>query len=220
MANGEWWHIVAVGLPLDFPRLGDGETGADIARRAVDAGAFVAIAHPTWNQLTEDDARQVAPFVQAVEVYNHGCAVEVDRGDGWALADQLVQAGARLSAIATDDAHFQIPDEPDAFGGWVMVKAESLDPDALLASLHAGHFYASTGMTIENVVVETDRVVVTTPPASQVFATGNGARSHRVRGGAITEAVIPLDRFREHGWLRITVVGADGTRAWTNPIWL
>ena len=38
-----------------------------------------------------------------------------------------------------------IPSQFDYRGGWTMVKAERLDPDAILAALKAGHFYASTG---------------------------------------------------------------------------
>ena len=51
-AVGELWHIVAAGLPLDFPRNLDGETGARVAQRAAEAGAFIGIAHPAWSQLT------------------------------------------------------------------------------------------------------------------------------------------------------------------------
>ncbi|MFM7442606.1 MAG: PHP domain-containing protein, partial [Tabrizicola sp.] len=81
MANGELWHILAVGLPADFapsdspdflPKPGQ-ETAAQIAERAVAAGAFVAIAHPQWSGLTLADARQITA-AHAVEIYNHGCA--------------------------------------------------------------------------------------------------------------------------------------------------
>lgn len=44
--NGEQWHILAVGLPLDFPANREGETGPQIAQRCLDAGAFVAIRIP------------------------------------------------------------------------------------------------------------------------------------------------------------------------------
>jgi hypothetical protein len=220
MGNGEMWHIIAAGLPLDFARLGDGETGAQLAQRAVDAGAWVAMAHPTWNGLTLEDAKQVAPFVHAVEIYNHGCGVEVDRSDGWALSDQLSQEGYRLTAYAADDAHFQIPDEPDSFGGWVQVKAEMLDPEALLAALKRGDFYSSTGPEIHDIAITGDVLTVTCPLAVQVIATGSGSRSARVRGGNITEASFALENFRVHGWLRITVVAPGGGRAWSNPIWL
>ena len=56
------------------------------------------------------------------------------------LLDQLLNEGHRLTAFATDDAHFK---SPDHFGGWVQVKAESLDPDALLQALKEGHYYSS-----------------------------------------------------------------------------
>ena len=57
----------------------------------------------------------------------------------------LSNRGRRLSAYAADDAHFK--ERPDAFGGWVQVRAESLDPVALLAALKAGHYYSSQGPT-------------------------------------------------------------------------
>ncbi|MFB9231696.1 PHP domain-containing protein [Pseudohalocynthiibacter aestuariivivens] len=78
---GELWHILAAGLPLDFEPCGDEETGPEIARRAVEAGAFVAIAHPAWSQFTMEDARNIN-VAQAVEIYNHGSAVQTDRGEG------------------------------------------------------------------------------------------------------------------------------------------
>ena len=80
MQNGELWHILAVGLPFDFePPLAPSfspvagaESGADLARRARDAGAFVAVAHPQWSGLTLADARTIEA-AHAVEIYNHGC---------------------------------------------------------------------------------------------------------------------------------------------------
>ncbi len=149
MANGELWHILAVGLPVDFapsnspdfkPVSGQ-ETGPELAARAVAAGAFVAVAHPQWSGLTLADARSITA-AHAVEIYNHGCAEGCDRADGFAIADLLLTEGRRLSLIATDDAHFS---EPDHFGGWVMVKAEANEPEALLESLKAGTFYSESG---------------------------------------------------------------------------
>jgi hypothetical protein len=227
MANGDIWHILAVGLPLGFAPLGEGETGLEIARRALDAGAYIAIAHPAWSLLPMEDAREAAAFAHAVEIYNHGSLGEVDRGDSWHTLDLLSQEGFRLTACATDDAHIEFPDYPDswtadAFGGWVQVKAESLDPDALLAALKAGAYYSSTGPRIHDVSVDDDHLIVECDPAVQVFATGRGARNIRVRGGEITQASFPLESFSQRGggFMRVTVVGEDGGRAWTHPIWL
>jgi len=89
---GELWHIVAAGLPLDFPAAKKGETGPEIAKRAIDAGAFLAIAHPSWSRYTIEDGRALS-FAHAVEIYNHGCAIENDLGEGFYLLDQMLNEG-------------------------------------------------------------------------------------------------------------------------------
>jgi hypothetical protein len=136
---GEYWHIVATGLPFDFPPAEPAESAPRLAERAREAGAFVAIAHPSWSQLTIEDGRSLGA-AHAVEVYNHTCAVLTDRGDGFYLLDQLCNEDRRLMAVAGDDAHFHNGDL-DAFGGYVMVKSETLDPESLLGALKAGEFY-------------------------------------------------------------------------------
>ena len=44
---GGMWHILAVGLPFDFAPPPANESAAQIAARAMAAGAYVAIAHPS-----------------------------------------------------------------------------------------------------------------------------------------------------------------------------
>ena len=44
---GEPWHILAVGIPLDFAIPGPDEDAAQIAQRAAAAGAFIGIVHPS-----------------------------------------------------------------------------------------------------------------------------------------------------------------------------
>jgi len=223
MRNGEIWHILAVGLPLGFAPSDqanfdineDGETGPALAQRCVDAGAFVAIAHPEWNGLTPEDARMIKA-AHAVEIYNHGCHVECDRGYGIAAYDTLLSEGWKLTACATDDAHFR---GPDHFGGWVMVKAELNDPDALLAALKAGEYYASTGPELHDFRIEGDTVVIECSPADHIIAVGADTASKVAHGTGMTRAELPLERFREGCWVRAAVHDAAGKRAWSNPIW-
>jgi len=139
MENGNIWHILAVGLPADFspPDAPDSkpvdgaESGVDIAQRARDAGAFVAIVHPHWSAMSEADARSITA-AHAVEIYNHACVVNNDRGEAIMTLENLLNQGRRLNLIASDDAHFK---SPDHFGGWVMVKASQNSPEALLEAL-------------------------------------------------------------------------------------
>lgn len=223
MQNGELWHILAVGLPADFtppdapafhPVDGQ-ESAAALAQRCRDSGAFVAIAHPQWSGLTLDDARAITA-AHAVEVYNHGCAMGCDRADGWAIADLLLSEGRRLTAIATDDAHFN---EPDHFGGWVMVKAPSNTPDALLAALKAGDFYASTGPELRGIALGDGVMHVQSSAVRAVIVQGQGSAAVAKHGHSMTSASIDLARFANSPWLRVTVMDAAGKRAWSNPIW-
>lgn len=224
MANGEVWHILAVGLPTgfaapdspDFSPHPAQETGAAIAARAVAAGAFVAIAHPQWSGLTLADARTI-DAAHAVEVYNHGCAMGCDRPDGFAIADLLLTEGRRLTMIATDDAHFS---EPDHFGGWVMVKAQENEPDALLAALKRGDFYSTQGPELRDVRVEKDHVIVESSAVRSVIVQGAGTGAKGVHGTSMTRTQVPLARLRDTPWLRVSVIDAAGRRAWSNPVFL
>ena len=170
---GELWHIVGAGLPLDFPACGKDETGAHLARRAAEAGAFIGIAHPAWSQLTMEDGRAIE-CAHAVEIYNHGCAIDADRGDGWYLLDQMLDEGRRLTAFATDDAHFRTEDH---FGGWVQVKAQSLDPDVLLTALKNGAYYSSQGPVINGVEIEGSELHVTCSPVNTIVALCGNSRT-------------------------------------------
>jgi predicted metal-dependent phosphoesterase TrpH len=218
---GELWHIVAAGLPLGFPPVAKGETGPQLARRAMDAGAFVAIAHPAWSRYTIEDGRALS-FSHAVEIYNHGCA-ENDLADGTYLLDQLLNEGHRLTAIATDDAHFA---SADFFGGWVHVKSESLDPEALLTALKAGHHYASQGPLFHDIRLDGKHIEIETSPVDSITVMCGNSRTCYRTGKAITRADFDLSRL-EKGWLlekispwfRVVAIDHAGKRAWSNPVW-
>jgi len=222
MENGELWHILAVGLPEefapsnspDFRPVEGQETGPELAARAREAGAFVAIAHPHWSGLTLADARSIEA-AHSVEIYNHGCAIGCDREGGGHVLDLLLSEGRDLTIIATDDAHFT---EPDHFGGWTMVKAEANDPEHLLAALKRGEFYSSQGPELKNVEIRPGEVFVESSAVSSVIVQGQGQAALAVHGTSMTRTAVPLDRFRGSPWLRVTVLDSAGKRAWSNPV--
>jgi predicted metal-dependent phosphoesterase TrpH len=220
---GELWHILAAGLPLDFPPAAKDETGAQLAHRAVAAGAFVGIAHPAWSQLTIEDGRDV-DCAHAVEIYNHGCAIENDRGDGFYLLDQLLNEGKHLTAFATDDAHFKTPDH---FGGWVHVKSDSLDPDALLAALKNGAYYSSQGPQFHDIAIDGKQISISTSPVDTITVVCGTSRSCVATGRAITSAEFDLATLergwlleKQSPWIRVTAIDNAGKRCWSNPYWL
>lgn len=213
---GDLWHILAVGLPLDFPRNLPDETGVQIANRALDAGAYVAVAHPWWYSLTEEDVISLGDRVQAIETINGISADHNDRIDSWYMLDAMMARGRRYHGLATDDAHFKDKFN-DTLRGWVWVKSEALTPEALLDALKAGAFYSSTGPMIHDVQVTPDTVKIRCSPAQAIFVTGRGSRANQLHGGGITEAELNIRRL-DSPYIRITVRDVHGGRAWTNPI--
>lgn len=225
MANGEIWHILAVGLPLDFKPpnaphflpVDDQESAQELAARCKAAGAFVAIAHPQWSGMTIEDAKSVAQYAHAVEIYNHGCAVDCDRPDGTFMLDLLLGDGIRLTAIATDDSHFK---SNDYFGGWVHVKSKKNEPESLLTALKKGNFYSSCGPEIYNVEIKKKSIKIESSKASSIIVLGNGSASNTVHGYNLNVSEVSLEPFFNSKWIRAIIIDKDGKKAWTNPIWL
>lgn len=240
LGNGQLWHMLGLGLPLDFPRLLPGETGAELAQRAADAGAFVVLAHPEWYGATAADLQSI-PAAHAVEGYNEVCGRLNDRASSWGVVDQLLSDGRRVLITGGDDAHFRsvlsdpdavdpdplasVPgeDSPAGFACWLQVRAESLDPDLLLAALHAGDYYTSQGPVIHDIRIGDDggTIHVTNSPVVSAFATGRPdlTRVYGRHNRQITRWSAPIEQFRG-SYVRVTVVDALGRRAWSNPIWL
>ncbi|MCX5580083.1 CehA/McbA family metallohydrolase [Kaistia terrae] len=215
LENGEIWHMVANGLPLDFAPLAPGETAAQLAQRALDAGAFVSIAHPGWYGLTLNDALAM-PTVHAVEAFNSICDWETGRGDGNYLIDQMLDRGHHTGVIATDDAH-RYRDE--VCRGWVMVKATENTPEAILAALKSGAYYASQGPSIHHMEIDAGHLNIETSAIHRAWLVGHAARSTAVMSENFTRARLPLEKFAGR-WARLIIQDHAGRRAWSNPLYL
>jgi len=115
--------------------------------------------HPNfgWGITAEDLAAVVEE--RFFEVFNGHPSVR-QQGDGthpgverlWDIACTLRIADLReapLLGVATDDSHkYHGPEGSIPGRGWVMVKADELEPEALIRAMRAGDFYASTGVTL------------------------------------------------------------------------
>ena len=116
--------------------------------------------------------------------------------------------------------------DSDAFGGWVHVKSDDLDPDSLLQALKAGDYYSSQGPRIDTLSIEGSQLRISCSPVDRISVTCGVSRSVVKSGRAITHAemdVSGLDQGwlleKPSDWLRITLIDNAGKRAWTNPIW-
>jgi hypothetical protein len=219
-----YWVTAAV-LPPDF-RVPPPDDHAEAIRRAADLGAFVVMLHPGLNNLplAAADGLPALDAVHAVEVYNHNCAMAAlpDRAHSAYMLDGLLEKGRRVLVNAGDDAHFGHP--RDRFGGWVEVYCDRLDPEALLESMKAGHYYSTQGPELLGLIVDGGRLHVETGEAYAISLGGGGDRwqsgseRHGEIGPPIMEAEFDLAPFRG-SYCRVTVVDQAGRRTWSNPIW-
>ena len=213
--KNELWHIVANGLPVDFKCASESERAPEMIQRAIEAGAFVTIAHPEWYTLTFDECVSVS-HAHGIEIYNHSCHIEAARGFGTATADYLLQENKKILLTATDDSHFRME---DAGGGWVMVASDNLNEKSILNSLKLGQYYSSTGVDIIKFEMKDKIIKVVSSAAEHITLVGKGSKSLSTNGNNITEAIFDLNNF-DTNWFRITIIDSFGRFAWSNPVWL
>jgi hypothetical protein len=220
---GTAFHILGIGLRemIDLPRESAARHALP-AQTVVDrlraAGAAVFIAHPYWSGVTADDLMPLRD-VAGLEVYNANVEEDIGKGYSGVHWDDCLARRHPLLGAANDDAHWKFADHGK---GWTMLRAETLTPESVATALAAGSFYASTGVTLDDVMFDGDTatVRVAEPGAREVRFVCDTRWGSRVRadGTLLREASHTL-RGRER-YLRIEVTGPDGAMAWTNPLFV
>lgn len=183
-------------------------------------GYIVMMNHPNWSLLEWHDVMDLENLF-AIEVYNHCSRWLENMGESNVFWDSLLRRGKRVWGMATDDNHNVYPLDSiqnDSFGGWVMVKAETLSRDAIVEALVKGSFYSSTGPEIYDFRVEGDEVVFECSPVEQIYVNGDLRQYHSVLGNNVTGLRKKLKGTEKY--VRIECVDQQGKKAYTNPIFL
>jgi hypothetical protein len=125
------------------------------------AGATPLINHPNYRWAVNQSTLAIARDVKLFELYNaHPHTNNEGGGDSPSMEevwDFLLTNGRRMYGVASDDSHhFKEWSRAHVNPGkaWVMVRATQLDPAELVRSLEAGSFYSTTGITLDDVIVD------------------------------------------------------------------
>jgi len=164
--QGKLLHHNTINCGRILPAPGGGSIREAMARAIASvesegAAALIHLNHPNlgWAVSAEDLA--AVERERFFEVYSGHPASKI-AGDGahpgtermWdlVLAARLRAPGGRLLyGVATDDAHDYHGKGVSPPGrGWIMVRAPALDASALVRAMDAGDFYASTGVTVQD----------------------------------------------------------------------
>ena len=157
------------------------------------------------------------------QVHNEGGGDAPGMEDVW---DMLLTAGKRMYGIAVDDAHhFQgefARERSNPGRGWIAVRAAALAAPDIMRNLEQGLFYASTGVSLEDIEVDATRMTVRIRQVGDfkyttTFIGDSGRVLARVPG---TTAVFEL-RSTPGGerltYVRARVDDSGGAHGWTQP---
>jgi hypothetical protein len=150
-----------------------------------------------------------------MEVYNTCCDFECNTGYAELYWDSLLRRGKKLWVFASDDSHRR----EQIACGWIVVKAPELTREAIVRSITLGSFYASTGPEITEFYVEDGAAHVTCSPAKAIHFVAyedRGWSFYQEGDEPITSASLKLQGTESY--VRAEVVGLDGKKAWSNPI--
>jgi hypothetical protein len=194
----------------------------------VRGGGIAAINHPNYTWAFNHTHMLQVTGAELLEIQNCHPVVNTHGGGGRPsceeMWDPLLSAGQRIYGIACDDSHtFQgdfLPTKGNPGHGWVVVRASRLERKAILKALREGNFYASTGVTLKGFDAAKERVAI------QVEQERDFAYTTRFIGrqGAVLGMRHGVEaEYRPkggEGYVRAVVSCSNGSKAWTQPVFL
>lgn len=198
------------------------KTAQEIVNLMEAKGCISTYNHPLWSRVDQDDFIDTKGIF-ALEIYNHGTVLESNTGYDTTHWDTMLRKGNRVYAFASDDNHNE-EFLPDSFGGWIMVKARSLDHDNIINSLIDGDYYSSSGPEIYDFGIKDGVAYVECSSVNHVnFMSGNAINGGFSYWGTPNEDSIRSAKFELRGnetYIRIECVDKYGKIAWSNPIFI
>lgn len=163
-----------------------------------------------------------------LEIFNGHPSVHNLGGGGYPgmeeVWDILLTRGQRVYGIAVDDAHhFQgefSRDRANPGRGFVVVQVPTREAGPIVEALEEGRFYASTGVELEDVLVEARTLEVRIKTRGSFRYTtqfiGEGGRVLETTHGPV--ARFELTRFEPY--VRARVQDSGGAMAWIQPVFV
>ncbi|MBW3564184.1 MAG: histidinol-phosphatase [Acidobacteria bacterium] len=247
-------HVNATNIREMIPPQG-GATVLEVMQNNVDAvlaqrerlgvPMFPHINHPNYVWAVTAEDLVALKGERFFEVYNGHPLVHNDGDEDRPSTDELwdivltarvLRGDPVMFGLATDDAHHYHafgPSHPNPGRGWVMVRAEELTVESLIAAMEAGDFYATTGVTLDDVVVSGAelRIEIAAEPGVSYVTRFIGTRQGGETGTVLSEApgVSPSYRFRGGElYVRAKIISSkpvahpvvpdERETAWTQPV--
>lgn len=205
----------------------------DTIQHAIDElnqrGFLVTLNHPVWSNMPMEDVMAL-DGLHALEVFNSDTAYAErhDCGDA-AYYEHRLRNGRPIGAVMADDNHHGVVHAdgtvsrgPETARAWTMIKASSLQYEAVVRAFASGCYYASRGPEIKSLYIEDDKLVLDCSPIKATFLCSKYITAwqiHEEQGNLFTHAEFDLSELKEQTpfvWLKLLDEGDKD--AVTNPI--
>ena len=136
----------------------------------------------------------------------------------------FIRQGKRVFPVGADDMHYY----DNAFGGFVMIKADNLEYGTIISAMENGDFYASNGPEIKDLYIEDGILHVECSNAVKVFVNTERRTGwfKNAEEASITSAQFDLNQYlainqKEKArlpfqpFIRVTVIDEKGRTART-----
>ncbi|MBL8028215.1 MAG: hypothetical protein JNL74_17460 [Fibrobacteres bacterium] len=200
------------------------DTGIDSWQEQIDYmrknNLIVFLNHPRWSRIRPEYMLSMNGQI-ATEVYNYGCAVAECTGESEYEWDYALRNGKKLFCVATDDSHWYSPEKMQALGGFTMVQSTSLDKASICSAIKKGDMYASSGPVIKDMRIQEGKLLMKFSPASYVNIISYDSYVpvfRSIDGSPIESMEWPIN---SNGikFIRAEIIGLDGKKAWSQPIY-
>ena len=207
----------------DIPRSHSVESLNEIIQKCNEHGYLVIYNHPVWSLHNYND---YAPLegLWGMEICNYNCLYSGRDTYSTIPYRDFLEQNKRLVPIGSDDMHTI----KSFAGAWIMVGAEKLTYESVIAALEKGDLYASTGPEIYDITLDGSTLKISCSDAQSIVVESDCRFAKRAlptqNDGLLREATFDLTKWiegtkshetTEKAYIRITVNGPYGHRAFT-----
>ena len=201
------------------------QDGIDKTRKA---GGVPILAHPFWHwtynhkevlqlkNCTHFEVCNASPDCNSIPLPGKSHPDEM-----W---DNLLSENCRIFGVANDDAHVYMdnftPRTPFGGRGWNVVKASSLTKENIIDGIRKGHFYASTGVVIDNYTVMREGINISIDLQHDERVTIDFFGQN---GEVLQSTHSPSAEYKFSGnetYVRTRIGSTAGVWAWMQPVFL
>lgn len=196
--------------------------------KTIAAGGVPVVCHPHWNWTLSANDISALKNCRHFEICNAGPDCNAHPVPGYEpgdnLWDELLTAGHRYYGLASDDAHDYFypptPRSPRGGTGFNVVRVPGLTKDNVIKAIRYGHFYASTGVILQDYRVTRKgislKILNQTNERTVIQFFGSTGKELKCIQALDASYTFKGDEI----YVRIRIGSTAGLWAWTQPVFL